>query len=569
MKKSLTTLFVLASFAVALIFAPSLVQAANSLDGGGAGKSSLQNTGNGAKIKAVEDATIDNKLFNQGQTNFGGAAGYWSTSVVTNLVLCNFEQTGCTGDPNQTAPITSLTNFMADMYTPQATIGRYVADLMNSAGLNIAQPAYAQGLGFASLDPILDTWKVFRNVAYLFYVILFLVIGFMIMFRQKISSQAVVTAQQALPNIIVSLIAVTFSYAIAGLLIDMMYVIMYLILGLFPNQTFGSENLSLRDVAMDKDIFSVGLYLLTKGGTLTAAYDSVRDIVQAAFSQLGDTASNGLGIVSGITFAVVFALATLFGIFKLFFELLKTYISIIIAIILSPLALMLGALPGNNAFRSWLRSLIANLAVFPGILIILALSFMLIGNAYSGPQNADFFGGGYSGGFLPPYIPGAGSGNAISVMLGLGVILILPDLASSIKKTLGGSGGIFEQFANNFTSALEKGWKGGELVPGIAASNTNLAGLSGRNLSSKMFFGTKESRERADKGQYTTLGRGVMGGAANAWSVMRRRQFESQLADHVPHAHVPERIEKRMGPEAGTAGRSTADKASGTVSARD
>src|SRR5690606_25281628 len=103
------------------------------------------------------------------------------------------------------------------------------------------------GLGFSSLDPILDTWKAFRNVAYLFYVIMFLVIGFMIMFRQKISSQAVVTAQQALPKIIISLIAVTFSYALAGLMIDAMYLIMYLIVGLFPSQTF-ENGMSLKEI---------------------------------------------------------------------------------------------------------------------------------------------------------------------------------------------------------------------------------------------------------------------------------------------------------------------------------
>jgi hypothetical protein len=223
-------------------------------------------------------------------------------------------------------------------------------------------------------------------------------------------------------------------------------------------------------------------------------------MIQTALSSQLSGISEGLGIIGGLTFAVVFAIATLFGIFRLFFELLKTYISIIIAIVLSPLALMLGALPGNNAFQAWLKPLIANLAVFPGILLILVLSFMLIGGQYGGNTASEtgavaqgtFFQGTYNGGFLPPYIPGAGSGNAISIMLGLGVILIMPDLATQIKKSLGGSGGIFEQFANNFTTNLEKGWKGGELIPGLGFTDTRklpYGGLSGQNIARKAAIG--------------------------------------------------------------------------------
>src|SRR5258708_14361646 len=46
----------------------------------------------------------------------------------------------------------------------------------------------------------------------------------MIMFRVKISPQVVVSVQSALPKIAIALVLVTFSYAIAGFLIDIMYV---------------------------------------------------------------------------------------------------------------------------------------------------------------------------------------------------------------------------------------------------------------------------------------------------------------------------------------------------------
>jgi hypothetical protein len=41
----------------------------------------------------------------------------------------------------------------------------------------------------------------------------------MIMFRTKVG-QAAITAQQAIPNVVIAMLAVTFSYAIAGLMID-------------------------------------------------------------------------------------------------------------------------------------------------------------------------------------------------------------------------------------------------------------------------------------------------------------------------------------------------------------
>lgn len=526
-------------------------------------------------ITATDRQSKINEDFKGGNTSIGGITNEIIKVAGTVIGPCQLTSDDCADSSTGLSASSSLINAFAYLYTPPAETSTYIADVMNTAGLNIAQPAYAQGLGFSSLDPVLDTWKAFRNVAYLFYVLMFLVIGFMIMFRQKISSQAVVTAQQALPKIIVSLIAVTFSYAIAGLLIDAMYLVMFLIVGLFPSASF-ADNLNLKDIAMDRNIFQIGTYLLTSAGTLENAQESVRAMIRSAFDTQLSGVGDALGLIGGLTFAIVFALATLFGIFRLFFELLKTYISIIIAIVLSPLALMLGALPGNNAFQAWIKTLVANLAVFPGILLILVLAFMLIGGQYGGSAaqkivptanaQGNFFQGNYNGGFLPPYIPGAGSGNAISIMIGLGVILIMPDLASSIKKTLGGSGGIFEQFANNFTTNLEKGWKGGELVPGLGFSNTNNLGMSGRNITSKLWRGTKESRERADAGKPNVFGRGLVGEIQELERVRRRRKLENAFRNKVdPAVDRSKPSYKARVPSGGGTG--AANKGSGTVSA--
>ena len=83
---------------------------------------------------------------------------------------------------------------------PPVQTGAYIADVLQNTGL--AQPAYAQGIGFSALTPVLRIWKAFRNIAYFFIIIFFIIAGFMIMFRKQIDHSTVVTLQMALPKIV-------------------------------------------------------------------------------------------------------------------------------------------------------------------------------------------------------------------------------------------------------------------------------------------------------------------------------------------------------------------------------
>jgi hypothetical protein len=62
--------------------------------------------------------------------------------------------------------IGSVNQGIVALYTPPASTRSYVADLMKSA--KIIPEAQAQGLGFSALDPILETWKSFRNLVIFF-----------------------------------------------------------------------------------------------------------------------------------------------------------------------------------------------------------------------------------------------------------------------------------------------------------------------------------------------------------------------------------------------------------------
>lgn len=351
----------------------------------------------------------------------------------------------------------NISNGIAMMYEkPPASGEVYVADLLYNLKIGPVQPAYAQvgGLGFSALEPVLFAWKQFRNMAYLFFIVITLVIGFMIMMRQKIGSQAAVTAQQAVPQIVIALITVTFSYAIAGFLIDMMYVLMFLFVGLFVNEVPELDGIlakNLVDIAGSLFAGSVGI-----------AQTAIQRFIGEELK--GVTGGDAIAWISGVTFALIIAFAYLFAMIQLFFELLKTYISIVVSIVLSPLLLMLGALPGkSDVFSDWIKGLIANLAAFPVFLLLVVIHKLLTHTEH------------INGGFLPPFLIGrSGDAGPITSMIGLAIMLISKDLIVQAKKSFNPKGtGIFEQFGQALSKSVAKGWKGGELIPGVGFTDTN------------------------------------------------------------------------------------------------
>ncbi len=95
----------------------------------------------------------------------------------------------------------------------------------------------AEGIGFAAIKPFMSVWKVFRDISYMILVLVLIAIGFMIMFRAKLNAQTVVSVENSLPKIVIALLLITFSFPIAGFLIDLMYVSIGIIAVFFSNIT--------------------------------------------------------------------------------------------------------------------------------------------------------------------------------------------------------------------------------------------------------------------------------------------------------------------------------------------
>lgn len=125
-------------------------------------------------------------------------------------------------------------NMISMLYTPPIHTRDYFQNLAQDFG--ITKKTYAEGertgTGFDSIKPLLSLWKAFRNIVYLVFVIVFVVIGVAIMLRIKIDPRTVMTIQNQIPKIIVGILMVTFSLAIAGFLIDLMWTLIYLVYGI-------------------------------------------------------------------------------------------------------------------------------------------------------------------------------------------------------------------------------------------------------------------------------------------------------------------------------------------------
>lgn len=312
------------------------------------------------------------------------------------------------------------TNLVAQVLTqPPVSSREYFADLGKNFGL--AKPAYAQGVGFSGLSNLLPLWKASRNLAYIFFIIAFLYIGLAIMFRVKISPQAVVSIQNALPKLIIALILVTFSYAIVGLMIDLIYVLIYV--GVLAIGQTGWINVAQEQAKLSSLSFGEGMGLVFGGG-VTAVTGMVGGwfsglIITAILGIVGVIlATTGVGAVVAALPLLILGVIALFCIFKLFFALLGCYIQIILAVIIGPIQIAMGAIPGSQGgFGSWLKNLMANILVFPAVALFLLLGWLLTKS--HGPT------------WTPPVI--ASSGEILTPIIGFGMLLLLPKIPEIIK----------------------------------------------------------------------------------------------------------------------------------------
>lgn len=336
------------------------------------------------------------------------------------------------------------TQMIASLYTAPASGIQYVADTWHNF---LGRPAYAQnGQGFTGLQGILPIWRGFRNITYVLSSIVFIIIGIMIMLRVKISPQAVITIQNAIPQLVTTLILITFSYAIAGLLIDVMQFLQGFVVALLFNSTGkGLTGEILPQLIPIKPGYSFDE--LTTGGMNTIATLTMRAIPTATLAVWGALlggivggvlgAWNPLAIAGGagiVTIILLLAICILMLIwmFQFYFGCLKCYVTVIFKIVVAPLELAMGAFPNSKiGFSTWIWDLLANLAVFPISMLFLIMGNMIMDASVLGLWAPNII---KDISLQSVVVVGGTLGNIVSVGIGLAVVGIMSKLPEAIPQ---------------------------------------------------------------------------------------------------------------------------------------
>ncbi len=322
-----------------------------------------------------------------------GVATAWLTFLPTpprNVVICAIGSVG--GNSTSTLCATEINEFISwfNGLTAEASVPNVALNhpVLNSIGSNpISGIGYtrdiikkfnpvtevnAQGFGFnTGADSVKALWQATRNISYALIVLAVIVMSFMIMFRIKMSPQLVISVQSTLPNIIFTVILITFSYAIAGFVIDLMYVVIGLIASLLVSNGFTSHNFT--------EMF--GELNLTHSAFALMYKYWLFFVISAFFAFIANIGSFIMGILVFV-FALISILAVLWWSIKIIYVLLKNFALVVLTIAIGPLEILMGAFTGKSTFGGWLKRLISYLAVYPimGIVFFFAFFFLMQGS---------------------------------------------------------------------------------------------------------------------------------------------------------------------------------------------
>jgi len=362
--------------------------------------------------------------------------------------------------PQEGGAIGFMGNMIATLYTPPLHTADYFQNLAQNFGISKKTYAQTTGTGFQSLTPLINIWAAFRNIVYLLLVIVFVVIGLAIMLRVKIDPRTVMTIQNQIPKIIIGILAVTFSFAIAGFLIDMMWVVIYLIYNTITQAAGGSEIINMANFhGTPFGALGAGngwgiLWEVSKktGETIMnfLGFDSVLNIfrdgltgknwIQGALLLMSPagpllgalTILQGiLGLIGGIITFLIISIALLVALFRLWFTLIKAYVMILLDVVLAPFWIIGGIVPGSPINLSgWLKDIGANLLAFPVVIAMFMLAVVFknifVSSAATNPL------------FFPPLIGNSSDFDPtlIGSLISLGIILMTPNVVNMLKAAI-------------------------------------------------------------------------------------------------------------------------------------
>jgi hypothetical protein len=336
-----------------------------------------------------------------------------------------------------------------------------------------------EGYGYSQFGIIRDSyWKAALNAAYFLSVLVIIIFAFMIMFRVKISPQVVISVQSALPKVIFAIILATFSYAIAGFIVDLMYVISGLLASLLNMTGIASSFSRAYNVIVGNPL---GFTTTVFGGPITILLYMLLYVVLFFVSVIWNFLASflfSLSLITGGALGIVGLLVTvwlivlmLWYMIKIPWVLIKTTINIYLAIIIAPLQILFGAFSPNGGFSAWLKNMFANVMVFPltGVMMYLAYDFLMFSYTAGsdvgfGPviqKVCDLIGKAscIAGGTMwsPPLL-GEDITGFIMLFISFGVIVAIPKASDILKSIIMGEKFAFGSAIGEAVAPLQKVW---------------------------------------------------------------------------------------------------------------
>jgi len=323
--------------------------------------------------------------------------------------------------------------------------------------LNIVPEAKAQGFGFQELGFLRNLWRISRDVSFSLMVFVIIAMAIMIMFRMKISPQAAISVQYAIPKIFITVFLIAFSYAIAGFMVDLVYVVIAIF-------AVALDSISpVVDSATYYDWMISGIHLGPVGGgigSLLSIFIAFFALVfmMSIMSMLGwfsvivPAISAGFASIVALIAMIIIWIVCIFLMFRILWALVKALVGVYISIITAPFQILMGALVPGTGFGPWLKGLAANLLVFPltGGMFFLSYIFLAQSAIASFEGSAivqlvrDFFdelgvGTGAVGFWEPPLLAsGNGMAGMILSFVALAILFAIPKIADIIKGAMTG-----------------------------------------------------------------------------------------------------------------------------------
>ncbi|MBP9818173.1 hypothetical protein KBC75_05525, partial [Candidatus Shapirobacteria bacterium] len=315
--------------------------------------------------------------------------------------------------------------------------------------------------------------------------------------------------------IITTLVLITYSYAIAGLVIDLMQFIQSFVIALLFNATgTGLGTTLFKNIFGGSTLSNYDFTKLSTGDMDTIAGLTQRAIPMAPMIVWGMAIGAIIGsftvltALGGAALAVplvllVILICMLVWMFKFYFGCLKCYITAIFKIIIGPLEIAMGAFPNSKmGFNSWIWDIIANLSVFPISMIFLVLGNLLIDKASNGLwQPAILNGLSLQSAITDIGVAGGLIGNVVSIGIGLSVVALMsklpemiPQFIFMIKPTpweqavgqsMAGIGSAPFNFINNAANVAKSGQVLQNFYRGVTAPKNNI-NISGEELDQRM-----------------------------------------------------------------------------------